>query len=294
MRLLFALSLAFAATAAVAADGDGAEEKPAAVPASEGDAIAGAKRDFEAMKASRAGMAQPKDATPRVSLPGLHTAPAEPAPWAPAGTVAPEAKPDNWLVDAMEKGADVRRPRSRADRDHAQRGSEGKLRPDNRPDGGERPAFAEINLRENDPTLNPLTRFLSGWMTPRDYVLLQPALGGIPAAPASGYSEVNPLPLSGGRPSQTELGESDFRLKGRDTFHAGRLPQPVNPYLPQPPPSGGRPTALSPPVSLPAVAGSGTAISSPPPAPVPANTSKIPEFARPAADEKYFKQLKRF
>lgn len=293
MRLLFAVSLVLTANLAVLADG--AEEKPAAaaVPASERDAIADAKRDFEAMKASRASRAQTRDAVPRVSLPGLHTAPAEPAPRTPTGTATPEAKPDNWLVDAMEKGADVRRPRTRDERDFAQRESEGKLRPETHPERGEAKTLAEMTRRESDPTLNPLTRFLSGWMTPGDYLLLQPALGGIPEATAAGYGDLKTLPLSG-LPHPAGPAESDFRLRGREIPATGPAPPAVNPYLSPPPPSGARPTASPAPVSLPTFGGSATAISSPRPAPAPVPASKIPEFARPAPDEKYFKQLKRF
>jgi hypothetical protein len=143
------------------------------------------------------------------------------------------------------------------------------------------------------PEFNPLTHYMAGWMTPPDYALLKAGMDG--AASAS-------LP-SRGDPSLPSVG-SDLSVLGDmgsalDLSPAAKsapfaLPKPAgNPFL-QSLSAGGpaaAPAFVTPPAPTSGSASSGFA---PVPAPVAPAKSKIPDFAKPAMDEKYFKQLKRF
>lgn len=144
---------------------------------------------------------------------------------------------------------------------------------------------------------NPLTSYLDGWMTPQDFALLKPGLDGRPAAVALPQPDASVAP--GGfmaeplSSAQASRGAGPAPLApGGDRPGAGR----ENPFLaalnapvanvavaaqtPRPaPPEPGPATVATPSVPSPP---------SPPPA------SRTPEFARPAADDKYFKPLKRF
>ncbi|MES2695041.1 MAG: hypothetical protein V4773_16330 [Verrucomicrobiota bacterium] len=170
---------------------------------------------------------------------------------------------------------------------------------------------------------NPLTRFLGEWMTPRDYAVLKPGLdeaasgsaggansGALPTS-SSGLSISSSgglmlpggiealMPGGGGFPGSGSAGGSiggggggareNPYLQGFETTaggggggaNVGALPSftPPVPPLPQASPAGPGPGAFSP---------------VPVPAPVAPAKPQIPDFARPAQDEKYFKQLKRF
>jgi hypothetical protein len=143
---------------------------------------------------------------------------------------------------------------------------------------------------------NPLNAFLDDWMTPQDFALLKPGLSGRSTG-------VQPLPdfglATGGLPSGPPLAAGAFRGADPVPLAApGDRPGPMreNPFL----------AALNAPVANVAAAVQTPRLAHPaqgpatvatpavqsPPSPPPA--SRTPDFARPAAEEKYFKPLKRF
>jgi hypothetical protein len=145
--------------------------------------------------------------------------------------------------------------------------------------------------------VNPLARHLGDWMTPTDFALLKPglteSLGSVTTPkPTQTFgavgSAINTLPAPGSEAMVGLLAP----VQGSVT---SRVPR-ENPYLasltplaPSIPPlvSIAKP---GPPLPAPAPA----IPSFPPPATSPSPQSKVPEFAKPLTDEKYFKQLKRF
>jgi hypothetical protein len=147
--------------------------------------------------------------------------------------------------------------------------------------------------------VNPLNRYLGDWMTPQDYSLLKPGLA---------QSAMNGLNHEGSR-------EGGLVIPGSNALRPGAVDQPglrssnvtndvpaakpkENPFLqalnapavPVNPPSSFVTPAQVVTVSPPKIS-----MMAAPPAPVsePAK-SKVPDFAKPVQDEKYFKQLKRF
>jgi hypothetical protein len=139
---------------------------------------------------------------------------------------------------------------------------------------------------KTQPPPNPLNAFLADWMTPKDYALLKPGLQ------SSGTSTVA-LP-AGPKVSIAQPGSALFGNQA-SLLSSEASPAPVtkpteNPYLQalnEPAPVVTvPPTPPANPVPAPAVA---------PALPVPPQPqSKIPEFAKPATDNKLFKPLKRF
>ena len=259
------------------------------------DAIAGAKKDFEAIKSARDAALLPKGGLPRVSLPELPAS----APSAGTGMKAkiapPDPKPGNWLVDAMEKQSSARNSREKDPRSRERRS---RLRFCEATEGADEQASTHrTGDREPGDTslvVNPLMSFLGDWMTPQDYALLKP---GLTQSFDPAFDARNPAAL--GTPGIAAT------LGGVDEFAFGRLPStptasvpsalPENPYLQSlqpdflPAPAG----SVSEPVSVSSIpAATSRSAMSPPPQPIP--PTRIPEFARPPADDKYFKQLKRF
>ena len=295
-RAVCALALALAAGAVT---GRAADEQAPARPSSAAteDSITSAKRDFEALKAARNPALQQKADVPRLAIPEA------PGRTPSAGPVAPktpgtEKKSANWLLEAMEKQT----PRSERDRARRDLKSERAATDDVGDDRGEErledarreesPQEIEKQKREAE-ALNPLNRFLGEWMTPQDYALLKTGFDesfsktGLPAGASSAAAP--------GLPS-TGVASADIKSLGTDANVRGAVAAAPreNPYLSllnspvAPAPSA--PVFTAPPAPI---------ASAPPPlisAPVPAEPAKakIPEFAKPAQDEKYFRQLKRF
>lgn len=279
-----------------------AEEKPAAQTTPVEDPIAAAKRDFDTVKASRDRSVQPKSDLPRLGLPELQMNPAEPRPWTARKSLTPEKKSANWLVEAMEKKTDLRKERPghrESDRSPlASSEEEGEEKTSElKPSAarGEAGSSFDKEKKELDPTLNPLTRFLAGWMTPQDYALLKPGLQGSRPGESSPRSEARVSPFAG-ELSAIVAPDIAFGLAGTNKpAFVPPTPQ-ENPYLqalnaPISPPSTSFP-ALAPSPASPARIPAPT-ISSPPAVPAPGQ-AKIPEFAKPSTDDKYFKPLKRF
>jgi hypothetical protein len=259
------------------------------------DAIAAAKKEFEGIKSARDAALTPKAGLPRASVPELSMPSASPNIGATQKKIGPEAKSPNWLIEAMEKPERERdlRGKSSGSRDR-QRSSDSREERSARTDEAARASVradddGEANARA---VFNPLTQYLGDWMTPQDYALLRPGLAvdaGIDLKSVTGFG---PLDTVGSVPGAIGLkgGELDLRTS-TTTLSAPR----ENPFL----------QALSPDVGVTSIPGSTKPVALPPsrspqpatiapPPPLPSAQSKIPDFARPPTDERYFKQLKRF
>jgi hypothetical protein len=298
VRLRFTAATAFA-LAWNYEGGAQSENAGARTEAPSPDAIAGAKEEFESLKSVRDAALLPNGVLPRVSLPEFHgpTPPAASAPKTKA--ITPEAKSPNWLVDAMQKQDDSRDLRGRDSRLSGRRNTVASPSEGNATSGQkDARAASERDVQqtesENPLVINPLTRYLGDWMTPQDLALLKPGLAKSfdPGVDAKSFSSVNAseLPLTLG-------GLNEFAFAGSSSSTPPGLSPPPreNPYLEsfKPDANGSgipiRPSSISaPPVRAPIP---NAILSTPqtPPAP-----PRIPEFAKPPTDDKYFKQLKRF
>jgi len=274
--------------------------------APENDATTTTRREFETINSSRDPTMQQKGDVPRVTVPEMQ-APSG-AGWSPAKAKLPEKKSANWLVDAMEKSGEDRKRATRGQgereldraRDVVGRStgddlkSEVGLRPDSE--------AADSSEKDHKPTAtvvaNPLNHYLGEWMTPQDYSLLKPgltqsAMGG----PGSRDSALLPIiQISDGKllpgldPTTGLLSTSGPGLV------QSQIPK-SNPYLETPklPTSVSTPPVYAPPPSMtPSSLKPNIGAVPPPPPMIESAKSKVPDFAKPAQDEKYFKQLKRF
>jgi hypothetical protein len=299
------LAAAFGAAVAFAAESEGRNVPVTRTP--DNDAVSSTRREFDTIKTARDPNLQQKGEVPRL------TAPEMPATsgtgWAPTKAKQPEKKSKNWLVDAMQKpttdGKRATRGPGESELDHARDGS-GRVTEE---DGlqGEMNRRSESQAgdgrgpeRKSSPTVvaNPLNHYLGEWMTSQDYSLLKPGLAqSAMAGPGGRDSALLPaIQMPGGK----SLPGLDATSGLMSSSTAGLAPSPIpkpNPYLEtmnapaikstQPayaPPSPTMPSSLKPIIS---------AVPPPPPIIEPAR-SKVPDFAKPAQDEKYFKQLKRF
>lgn len=302
MRWYVVLSLAVGSTTLVGA----AEEPAPAATAKSENSISAAKRDFDSIKAAREEALHPKSDLPRVTVPELQLG--NPAPRNSSSEREAEsdprtkAKSPNWLVDAMDKGRkdDPRRRggknSSSKDRDpgEAWNAEKSASRSDFTvgPETRRESAAETKDRREIEPPPNPLAPFLAGWMTAKDYALLKPTTSTTPETPTTisipGVNPVTTESMLAARP------ESRTPFRGEGPAGIGTTPA-ENPYLSalsDPAPTIGAMTVPS----QPAVAPSQPVMPPPPryepPPPLP--TVKIPDFAKPASDERYFKPLKRF
>ena len=275
------------------------------------DSIAVAKQQLDAFQqdanAHNAGL--PRSTLPSIALPELSS----PAPAAPLISPSTTASPDaanrrdssNWLVDAMMKPKQP--PRRDGDRDSRARGSLG-IRDSLLEAKGEQDANAETltehksprdqddsagSSKERKDPLDPLSQYMANWLSPQDSTLLRRAAQISSQTDADGASNNAPVAMLPG-----DMGATGFALPGLafDSETAERSAaapaKPVdNPYLqflstPEPPPVN-----VQPPPPAPAY------VPPPPPeqaAPTAPATTPIPDFVKPANDDKYFKPLKRF
>lgn len=287
--------------AALAAGGQAAETPPPVGKAGE-ESIASAKREFDALKNARtAGEPQSVDLS-GVRAPTLHLTDEdmaaflqEQAAQKKKDKAAKAGKRDNWLVDAMAE----KKP---ADQDElkmggtTERGSGSTLNLVQDLAGPSRNELATTTAATKPPTGadNPLTQFMAGWMTPKDFDLLKikPADENLGISPEQGLDRAaipggSSVPRSDGL---TGMGRSAGSGAGTD-------PRP-NPYLAD---FGALPgTELKDALSLPAPPVSGYA---PPPPLAPVSKPEIApvrrdppqgETLKPSTDAKYFPQLKRF
>ncbi len=285
----------------------GADEKSAATNSSAAaplpaDAIAIARREFEAVKSARDSVAQPKETFPRISAPELHVPPSGGA-WTPQKSTLlekeKEKKSANWLVDAMEKSADARKDRERGgverERDRGPMSRRADREKEGEEDGEKRTTANGAEERERKPetaVTNPLSAFLGTWMTPQDFALLKPGIEqGFSATGGASSSGTSTLPGTG---SAFPLPGSDASSAATAAARAAAATPRENPYLAMlgsvTPVSSA--SVAAPP--LPAPAANRGVIAPPSLPPVSAPKSSVPDFVKPATDEKYFKQLKRF
>ncbi len=287
---------------------------PASAPPTE-DSIAAAKRELEQFKraTSTGALDSRSGAMPSISIPQVHTDDEPVLITPPADQLKPKGKPSaNWLVDAMmnpkrdgENGIDRARTDRRTTRDGdlplrhktqgvhltdaEKAGDSDKLADTGKSADPEQPAPAKP-----DVVFNPLSQFMTSWMTPQDYTLLKPnldhsaiATAGPDTQPQAGVASADPDGLA-----------ALAGISG-ETFAApkpGYAPPTGadNPFL----------SAMSLPDALPPTAitqaTAATAPSPPPPLldptppPEQPDRSTVPDFAKPAEDDKYYKPLKRF
>jgi len=261
--------------------------------------MAVAKRDFQRVKAagSTAGeqpsLDLPHLTTPEFQLSGGATVVTRALP-AKTGT---KKKSANWLVDEMTK-----KPQPDA-RDKSQRGRESAtdrettLDDEQKSDDAQAEPAKAVESREAkpaEPALNPLNQYMAGWMTPKDYALLRPGLGGDTAPEAAAGRGDTALAMPGATGPVASGGGMDLGLglSGNAVPSTGTPAAKENPFLQTftPPLQSAATFAPSPePTVSPNAPGVFTAPSEPPPM-----RPKTPEIARPPDDAKYFKQLKRF
>lgn len=222
---------------------------------------------------------------PRIATPEFQpTATAMPAlPPTPAEMVA-KKKSENWLVDAMmKKPPSEPRLKENSPRSAPTGSAENE-------EAGARMQQAVPEPRFSPNEVNPLLRYMAGWMSPQDYALLKPGMSGEAAASLPGRGDPSLASLA---PDAASLGDSgsalDLSTLAQEA-HAAQMAPRQNPYLQAfaapPPPAQ---SFVPPPVHSPAAAAAD--VFAPPPGPA---RSNIPDFAKPPEDEKYFKQLKRF
>ncbi len=328
------LAAAMGATAAAAEGSAPARTREAGErPAEPTGGISAARKDLETIKAAKdpaqRGNRPGSGALPMPEM-GVAGTALDTRPNLPSGASAPQPVPrrgTNWLVEAMSKDS------SAALAGAGERERNGR-RADGRPAVGSRdgtelaeadgaeplaaPALAATRAEERAANRersearaeasgearastgapeNPLTRFLGAWISPRDYALLRPTLEQGTEHSASGPGKGDAFAATGGVPGSA--GQGTAGIFGLDAAPApvNAAAVRVNPYL----------EAIPSRAEVPAVAGGVTVTPPSPvrqetPLPPPAISSpgiappkpRIPDFARPAPDEKYFKQLKRF
>ena len=296
LALVWALALGI--SRGVAAD-EKTTAAQAASPAPAEGSISTAKRDFDAVKAARNPALQQKGDVPRIGVPDLRTGVPAPTPTAPK-KLGTEKKSANWLVEAMEK-QQPRKDRGReGDRDKTGRETnKGVLDPttesedsaEMRKRDDSETAAAQEEKRQEEP-VNPLASYLGEWMTPQDYALLKP---GIERSLSKSGLESGTSPLSSLAPSLGPIGASDANVASGTNLRGALAVAPrENPYLAtlgaSPPSTPVAPVFVPPPAPM---ASAPPSVVGPAQMPEPPR-SKIPDFAKPAQDEKYFKQLKRF
>jgi hypothetical protein len=302
MRALGAILFVSAAAAACAGD-------PPAPPA---DSISAAKKDFSAIKAS----GLPTDAAPMV--PSLEMKEIGPI---PGGGIQPTPLPvndpltldpakkrtgtGNWLLDAMDANSEASRGSPTGD--DLARGGADLIRNDERlgghidrsvpssRDSREKAEAKEIESR----AFNPLDSFMAGWISSRDHDLLlssaKPeslAPGEVPKARFDVLPGLEVAPPAGGMDGSLPSPEAASWADAKAT---------VNPYLAIEESAVPAPMKVFMAPEFPSFAPDtdpyvvrGPSLSGVDPGSVDSPRSFIPDFAQPAEDDKYFKQLKRF
>ncbi len=270
------------------------------------DSISAAKRDFESLKAIREHALHPPGDRPRLSLPEMQTSTPQP-PVLPAEVEkAAKAKrrSGNWLIEEMEKGAEDAKNKGegrRSSKPAAQletwleKESAAEKREFNLVSEKKTPA-PEHEKSGVESVSNPLAPFLAGWMTARDYALLQP---GTSSSANGGTPNLATLP--GGTPAGeaglavTRSGgeaRSLFRGPERSALTVGEPA--ANPYLPAMTEAAPALERFTPPTTVTLNLPSAPAPASYAPLPPPVVPARIPDFVKPVGNERYFKPLKRF
>ncbi|MBP6508334.1 MAG: hypothetical protein KA257_12285 [Opitutaceae bacterium] len=284
-----------------------AEEKPA--PAGE-SAIAAAKREFDALKASRTTLEQNKLALPKIENPSL--APRYIAPTAISKSTqkekAAQQKANNWLLEAMQQND--KQARTSDDRHSAKSQDDKEIDPleahaagaadelTRLPQGNRQEETPPKEVRSSD---NPLSSFMTGWISVRDQAVLLPKTSDTPQLDAaltqllSSYAEtaavssaINPANRPNGPTIATGAGMSGLAPVTDNPY----LQLNLSPFLSGP---GQGAPATSADLQLPT--GPGTPdFKAPRMTAPPAEAKPGPAFdlSKPPQDDKYFPQLKRF
>lgn len=275
------------------------------------DAIAAARRDFDTIKGARGPAESPRLSLPMATPPPLHLSSEESALFLPptadpradprskGSAAAKGAKSANWLVDAMTE----KRPDARNERRAGEGGRETTAtEPETETDPLEAPAVESkkepLGPKPSVSADNPLTSYMAGWMTPKDFELLKvrTAETNFNAAPDREAERASdPAGLEG-----LLRGEASMGGGGR----AGTAVPPVatratNPYLADLGSMGG-PAGPNERTGLLVAGGPADG-----PAPLLAPTPKVEtapvktdpppdDRLKPTDDAKYFRQLKRF
>ena len=287
------LLLLAVALAAAAEEKPPSESKKEAPPATAGDAIAVAKREFDAVRASRSMTnAGAQGELLRLGTPELHLAGnALPSPSKRGdATSDPRKKSANWLVDAMT--AEERRAKAAKS---SRPGSPREEEPRDEPVefsplvSGEKAEAPEKNPKET--VINPLDRYMAVWLTPQDLTLLRPVLDSNAASGRSGD-------MLGAQPTGESWSSLGRELSAPASVPRG-LPDPratsrENPYLEAltlpAMRSNPAPELLA---NVPAPAATAKPIQPPPEAIAPPKNG-LPNFVKPREDEKFNRQMKRF
>ena len=293
---------------AVVAAGLRAEPPAASATPPPEDAINAAKRDYDLIKGAKSSSLDPQRMDlPRMEAPAMHLSSDEMAVFLESEAAQKKKAKDpkkgnsgNWLVDAMaEKKPDSRDgPKPEAvsaleDEPAASLAGEVKTLP--RDEAKSNPALAKQAPAAAD---NPLTTYMSAWMTPKDLELLKakpedPGLGAAPDKGPGGSAETGML--DGLVRSDNGLSPGNAAAAGLSS--AERRP---NPYLAEFAPDAASLAGMKELPGLPAPNGPGTAPAASvlvpvPNDPGPAKTEAAPlDLLKPPADAKYFPQLKRF
>lgn len=299
------LVLAVFAVAARAADNP---PPPATAPSA--DPLAAARRDFDAVKGARAPAVPERLDLPSVTTPMPHLTSDEMSAFMEAQAAEKKREQEkagkskrsaNWLVDAMEQRKQEAEGKTEhaAEADGSLTSSDSTLmadRLDTAPTTSKRRAGDEAKVPPAGD--NPLTGYMAGWMTSKDFELLKvrPADGEFSSAPArTSDRAAEPAGLSGLLPGGVTGGGSDPRSAGRSVAGEPRS----NPYLADLGDTSGLLAGGKDVLSLPAPSASTYA----PPAATLAPKGEIAPIRtevpiadplKPSTDAKYFRQLKRF
>ena len=288
----------------------GARAQDAAPPA--GDSISAAKKDLATIKSP---LNQPDAAS---ALPTMDMKDLGPMPGAARPDISllnPERDPTldpakkktgtgNWLVDAMDKNTSSQASRSK-EKDEILKGDPDLIRADEKGIRLEKDPLAIEDAREKErpkepaeAVYNPLDAFMNGWVSARDHDLLLTSskgdgltgadLGKVHADLLPGLDTGGSGP--GSEPLLQPVDTASFAdVKGANPYLAVMdlsAPQPLKGFV-GPDLVGFAPVE---PMDIPR----GMSTSGVDARPIDTPRSFIPDFAQPADDDKYFKQLKKF
>jgi len=314
MRALLAPLVSLTIASVDAQTTAGSDATPAAAPLEQ------AKRELEATKGGRiregdGGLRDLRNAIPPMPMPVTPTAPL-PTPRAEA-RAGVEKPGRNWLVEAMETKPAAYSGKSEG---RAERPGREMLRDENgsETEGREREGLSSARETAREPRreelerngeqkremeVNPFARYLKDWVSPQDFALLQSTINSpreTGAAKPADYVSPQASDISSAvaaaRPGDPALA-SLFGGRGLRPDSAGSPGRTAeNPFLQflRGEISTTRPAAQAPVESsqLNAAFAPAPPAIAPPVAPNPRGA--VPEFVRPIADDKLYRQLKRF
>jgi hypothetical protein len=291
---------------ALLAAGLRAEDKAAPAPAE--DAIIAAKRDYDLIKGAKASSLDPqKMDLPKMEAPAMHLSSDEMAVFLESEAAQKKkakdpkkGKSENWLVDAINEKKPDSRDEAKAgvaagseDEEATALAADVKEAPRNDSDSKAASALA----KQAPAADNPLTAYMTAWMTPKDLDLLK-------VKPAE--TNLTPTPDKGpGGPAETGL--FDGLLHGDTASGSGNTAvtgpaaeSRTNPYLAEFAPDSTSVAGMKDLLNLPAPGSPSYTPPVPllPPVPNdpgPAKTGTSPmDLLKTPSDTKYFPQLKRF